>query len=277
MGPPFGHRAEFERHVFARRPVTEQPAHLVEQRLPFDVPRHRQDRAAGMEVSAETGLHGLQRQTLNAFLGAAMIIGQRRGEMAFAQLDQDFLPRLVFQTEDVLNGEGLDRVEFVFGQMRPAEDVGIQLQGLGQIAGQGAAPEAHVHQPDALTAVQAEVVQGHGQLLAVQLAGAAGEHVGDVEGVEIDLASGRITRLKVRKGRLFRTETAIPAGVIASVADDRITLKVGAEVLRKLEPAAVQSLVDKYTEGRQWGFLGEPRVNVLALNLALDDTAPTAR
>ena len=46
---------------------------------------------------------------------------------------------------------------------------------------------------------------------------------------------------------------------------------------RKLEPAAVQSLVEKYTEGRQWGFLGEPRVNVLALNLALDDTAQSSR
>lgn len=34
--------------------------------------------------------------------------------------------------------------------------------------------------------------------------------------------------------------------------------------------AEVQSLVEKYTEGRQFGFLGEPRVNVLELNLAMD-------
>ena len=39
---------------------------------------------------------------------------------------------------------------------------------------------------------------------------------------------------------------------------------------RQLDPAQVKSLVARYTEDRQWGIFGAPRVNVLALNLALD-------
>ena len=40
---------------------------------------------------------------------------------------------------------------------------------------------------------------------------------------------------------------------------------------RNLEPAKVQQLVERATSDRQLGVLGEPRVNVLQLNLALDE------
>ena len=42
--------------------------------------------------------------------------------------------------------------------------------------------------------------------------------------------------------------------------------------VRHLPLATVRNLVSKYDHGRSWGFFGEPGVNVLELNLALDRT-----
>ncbi len=47
--------------------------------------------------------------------------------------------------------------------------------------------------------------------------------------------------------------------------------------MRGLSETEVRQIVARFTEGRQFGFLGEPRVNLLLMNLELDKVKPLAQ
>jgi potassium-transporting ATPase KdpC subunit len=83
----------------------------------------------------------------------------------------------------------------------------------------------------------------------------------------------------------YRTENNLPAGTLVpadavtasgSGLDPHIGLRNGAiqatrvAQARKLSEDQVKGLLQKYTEGPDLGFLGEPGINILRLNLALD-------
>jgi K+-transporting ATPase ATPase C chain len=84
-------------------------------------------------------------------------------------------------------------------------------------------------------------------------------------------------------GNNLPTNTVVPADMLfasASGLDPHISPEAArlqiarVAAARGLSADKVTGLVRKFTEGPQWGFLGEPRVNVLLLNVALDELEP---
>src|SRR5438270_2738425 len=98
---------------------------------------------------------------------------------AAAQLDHYFLAWLVLQGENVLNGQGADRIDLLGRQVGAAEDISIYFQSGAEVTGQGRAPETDVELADALVAIQAEVIQRQAEFPARALAGPARDHLGE--------------------------------------------------------------------------------------------------
>jgi potassium-transporting ATPase KdpC subunit len=103
-----------------------------------------------------------------------------------------------------------------------------------------------------------------------------GSNLGPNNPALLDEIKGRLDALKAAGSDMSKP---VPVDLVTSSGsglDPEISPAAAAYQIARVAKARnlasndVEALVERYTSGRQFGILGEPRVNVLKLNLALD-------
>jgi K+-transporting ATPase ATPase C chain len=115
--------------------------------------------------------------------------------------------------------------------------------------------------------------------MADNAAGSGGSNLGPTNPALLDAVKARVAALKAADPA---NDAPVPVDLVtasASGLDPEIGVAAAeyqaarVAAARGLPVAQVRALIDKYRQDPALGFLGEPRVNVLALNLALDGKA----
>jgi potassium-transporting ATPase KdpC subunit len=108
-------------------------------------------------------------------------------------------------------------------------------------------------------------------------AASSGSNLGPTNPALINEVSARIAAMKAADPQ---NNSPIPVDLVTSSGsglDPNISVAAALYQVpriakaRGLSKEIVSALVERYTQGRQFGLLGEPRINVLDLNLALDE------
>ncbi|MGZ8237571.1 MAG: potassium-transporting ATPase subunit KdpC [Methylobacter sp.] len=104
----------------------------------------------------------------------------------------------------------------------------------------------------------------------------SGSNLGPVNPALVDAVKARIEALKaadpdnkapIPVDLITASGSGLDPHISPAAADYQINRVAKAH---NIDPAKLRELVQTHTEARQWSLLGEPRVNVLALNLELD-------